>query len=103
MLVVKVELWPGGDEERVRELSRLYIANVTRELHDLSDYRYRLDERENRLLSIPERQVVGDIWKHYRNQSAWALIRKIIDDVERQEAEGNSPEGDPAVPGVQPG
>lgn len=29
MLVVRVELWPGGDAERVHELGRLGIANVS--------------------------------------------------------------------------
>lgn len=28
MIVVKVELWPGGSEEHSREIGRTYIANV---------------------------------------------------------------------------
>lgn len=28
MIVVKLELWPFGDEERAREIGRTYIANV---------------------------------------------------------------------------
>lgn len=28
MLVVKLELWPHGDEKRKREIGRTYIANV---------------------------------------------------------------------------
>lgn len=27
VLVVKIELWPGGDERRVKELGRLHIIN----------------------------------------------------------------------------
>jgi hypothetical protein len=27
MIVVKVEMWPGGDERRAEEFSRAYIAN----------------------------------------------------------------------------
>jgi len=27
MIVVKVEMWPGGDEARASELARAYIAN----------------------------------------------------------------------------
>lgn len=28
MLVVKVELWPGGDQEQAREIARVGVANV---------------------------------------------------------------------------
>lgn len=28
MITVKVEMWPGGDESRAREIGRMYIANV---------------------------------------------------------------------------
>lgn len=27
MIVVKVEMWPGGDESRMRELGRTYVFN----------------------------------------------------------------------------
>lgn len=37
MLVVKVELWPGGKGDRAREIGRLGIANVS-DLAALSDY-----------------------------------------------------------------
>jgi hypothetical protein len=29
MIVVKIELWPGGDAARSREIGRTYINNVT--------------------------------------------------------------------------
>jgi hypothetical protein len=37
MLVVRVEVWPGGDLTRVREIGRAGLANVSN-LADISDY-----------------------------------------------------------------
>lgn len=28
MIVVRIELWPGGAEDKLREIGRMYIANV---------------------------------------------------------------------------
>lgn len=28
MIVVKIEMWPHGDEDRRREIGRMYLANV---------------------------------------------------------------------------
>lgn len=37
MLVVKVEMWPGGDEESAKEIGRMGIANVSN-LREMSNY-----------------------------------------------------------------
>lgn len=37
MLVVKVEIWPGGDEETAKEIGRMGIANVSN-LREMSNY-----------------------------------------------------------------
>lgn len=41
MIVVKVELWPGGDPKRARDLGTATIANVSA-LGEHSDYEVRL-------------------------------------------------------------
>lgn len=41
MIVVKVELWPGGDESRAQDLGTAEIWN-TSQLADLSSYNVRL-------------------------------------------------------------
>src|SRR6476646_4259264 len=37
MLVVRIELWPGGAPDRAREIGRLGIANVS-DMAEVSDY-----------------------------------------------------------------
>ena len=37
MVVVKLEIWPGGDELKMREIGRAHIANISN-LADVSDY-----------------------------------------------------------------
>lgn len=43
MLVVKIEIWPGGNENHVKELGRICISNLS-ELADRSDYQISLIE-----------------------------------------------------------
>lgn len=37
MLVLRVEIWPGGDQDRAHEIARVGIANTTC-LRSISDY-----------------------------------------------------------------
>lgn len=39
MIVVKLEIWPGGNEERAKEIGRTYIANDGSGSQDRGDYK----------------------------------------------------------------
>jgi hypothetical protein len=75
MIVVKVELWPGGDESRSESLGEAKIWNESN-LADISDYGYLLKTEEtpyqDGLLTC------GDIKQHNRFQSVWSLVGKTI-------------------------
>lgn len=74
MLVVKVEIWPSGDEERSYEIDRLYAGNVS-DLQPTSDYVWRLESGGE-----------GELKKHRRTDGAWVLIEKILRKRRLQEA-----------------
>jgi len=75
MLVVTVEIWPGGDEYTKRTISTMHIANVT-DLRDVSDYKYVIKEDKGFVESPVNGS--GTIKGHYRKQTVWELIRKAI-------------------------
>lgn len=79
MLVVKVELWPGGDEDASRELGRMKIANVggTRER---GDYAVLMEPPPK---GTPEGvkwcRAVTDVRGHERLEApVWSLVAKAL-------------------------
>lgn len=65
MLVVRVEVWPGGDEKRRREIDRIEIGNVSN-LAPVSDYEVRRD------------RATAMVRGHERSAGAWLLIRRAM-------------------------
>lgn len=73
MLVVKVEVWPGGDADRAVEISRVGISNMT-ELRAVSDYEMvALLDRDK-----DEHVVKGRITGHERALGWAALTRRAL-------------------------
>lgn len=69
MLVIKVELWPGGDADRAQEIGRMGVANVSN-LASTSDYVF---------ASVTDRgdEAVGIIRNHARNAGFWKLVARL--------------------------
>ncbi len=67
MLVIKVELWPKGDESRAREIGRGLIANVGGDAQT-GHYEVRL------LKSAEYSRNPGDVWKRGRVQGFPRLV-----------------------------
>jgi hypothetical protein len=91
MLVIKVELWPGGYEPRKKTISTCKIGNLS-DLAETSDYEYRIEE-PNAFGGEPTKQT-GRVLKHKRRQSVWALIervarsRMLLAELEQEETDG---------------
>jgi hypothetical protein len=75
MLVVKVEIWPGGSEEGGREIGRLSAANISN-CADVSSYEIGLSDGRGPVAGMPtvEFQVEG----HLRRDGFWPLIHKAL-------------------------
>lgn len=73
MLVVKVEVWPGGDDRRAFEISRIGIANVS-QLQRFSDYEV------TALLArdLEEEVVRTEIREHDREYGWLPLVRRTM-------------------------
>jgi hypothetical protein len=74
MLRVTIELVPFGDESRAREIGTMLIANDGEGTHAKGDYAYVYGYTDRRNV----RFSTGTVKSFYRNQGAWALIKKIL-------------------------
>lgn len=78
MLVVRVEIWPGGYELGKREIAKMEVGNIS-DLADTSDYIARLEEYGNERLGIPKSKATVQVTGHARRSTVWSLIRKILE------------------------
>lgn len=74
MLVVKIELWPGGSGALRRPIGTLHIAN--NDLADVSDYRALAMELANPLTGRPHGIAKFQVLAHARRQRVWALLQR---------------------------
>lgn len=66
MLVVKVEVWPGGDVRRAKKIHTIHIGNVSN-LAPVSDYEVFVDGKPYMIRG------------HKREDGALALIKKVLE------------------------
>lgn len=76
MLVVRVELWPGGDLTRAKVVASMKLGNVSN-LADTSHYKVWAVENGASQLDIPPSASTFDIKRHNRKQTVWALLEKM--------------------------
>ena len=77
MLVLRVEIWPGGYENGKREIASARIANMS-DLADVSNYACVFEEVGSDRLGIPPSRHSFDVKEHPRRSIVWALIRKAL-------------------------
>lgn len=79
MLVVTIELWPGGSRELRRSVGAMHIANAS-QLSDVSDYRILAQQSANPLTGEAAGFAEFEIVAHSRNQSVWALVKRACEE-----------------------
>lgn len=73
MIVVKVELWPGGNGRRAKAIGAMQIANVSG-LADVSDYSVRAFEDASQVTGEYARHATFQVCGHSRKQFVFALV-----------------------------
>ncbi len=71
MMVVRIEVWPGGDGSRAKEIGRIEIRNVSG-LADVSDYDVKTSGEGIDLWTR------GKVRSHVRADGWLALLRKAV-------------------------
>jgi hypothetical protein len=79
MLVVTVEIYPGGAQSMRRSIATLRISNMS-DLADLSDYRVVAMQAANPLTAEPPGIAEFRVLAHHRRQRVWALLRRTCEE-----------------------
>lgn len=78
MIRILVQLVPGGNEARTRELGRAVLANLSEagSAPTHSDYGIYAEEGPNPLADLPAWRSRGLVARYDRRQSVWRLVEK---------------------------
>jgi hypothetical protein len=79
MLVITIDLVPGGCESYRRTIGSMRIANLSN-LADTSDYSVEVMEAANHLTGDPSWNGKCVVLAHDRRQSVWALIARACEE-----------------------
>jgi hypothetical protein len=79
MLVVTIDLVPGGYEPYRRTIGSMRIVNLSN-LADTSDYSVEVTEAANRLTGAPSWNGNCVVLAHDRRQSVWALMARVCEE-----------------------
>ncbi|MET4218715.1 hypothetical protein ABIB00_003933 [Bradyrhizobium sp. LB14.3] len=79
MLVVTVELWPGGSSRLRRPIGTMHIGNQS-DLADVSDYWVIAMATANPLTGEPAGIAQFPVLAHPRRQRVWALIQRACEE-----------------------
>jgi len=77
MLLITIDLLPGGHASHRRTLASMQIANITG-LADISDYHIGAIEGANPLAGTHARSTSVRVFSHSRRQSVWKLVGAAI-------------------------
>lgn len=75
MLVITIEIIPGGFTPRRRTIGQMRIANLS-DLADVSDYAVDVMSAANPLTGAPARSGSFTVAGHHRRQAVWALLAR---------------------------
>ena len=77
MLVVKIEVWPGGDHECAELIAEATAANVSH-LAGVSDYHCRVSAKGYPVLGIEPSEAVFSVTGHERSAGVIELLRRMF-------------------------
>lgn len=89
MLVITVDLVPGGYEPMRRTIAAMRIANIS-DLTEISDYQIVASETSNPVAGTPPRTVRCLVQRHARAQSVWALLAKASEEIVKSDPSSSS-------------
>jgi hypothetical protein len=79
MILVTIEIAPGGAETLRRTIATMRISNLS-DLADVSDYRIVAMQAANSLTGEPAGIAQFQVLAHRRQQPLWALIQRACEE-----------------------
>jgi hypothetical protein len=80
MLIVNIEILPGGSAEMRRTIASMRISNLS-SLADISDYRVQANESANPIAGVPPGYAECVVLRHDRRQSVWILLQRACEEI----------------------
>lgn len=77
MLVVKLEVWPGGAVTRAKEIGRVFINNLNED-DQVGNYQVRADSDSVPYLNIPAISQEFIVENHDRDEAVFVLLGKVF-------------------------
>lgn len=84
MLVVKVEVWPAGDEAGAFEIGRMEVVNES-SLSAVSDYSAHIVQQETPRLQVAPFDLRTQVRAHSRSDGPWALVKRVLDQLRKSQ------------------
>ncbi|GFZ93971.1 hypothetical protein [Sphingobium fuliginis] len=78
MMVVSVQIWPGGDESSRFEIGRMEVSNMSN-LAEFSDYHAHVIQQSALGLDVNAIDRIVRVKGHPRREGAWALVKRVLD------------------------
>lgn len=78
MMVVSVQIWPGGDESFRFEIGRMEVSNMSN-LAEISDYHAHVVQQSAPRLDVDAIDRIVWAKGHPRREGAWALVKRVLD------------------------
>lgn len=76
MLVVRAEIWPGGDETRALVIGEITAANISN-LAEVSSYSVKIDQTGHTSTGVEQWDRTFVLSGHARRRGVWELVRRI--------------------------
>lgn len=77
MLVVRAEIWPGGDPERAFQVGEIQAANIS-DLAEASSYAVEIIQIGDASAGVARWHQTFVLADHTRRLGAWELVRRIL-------------------------
>jgi hypothetical protein len=77
MLVLRLEIWPGGSRDLRRTIGEVRIANVT-DLAPVSDYELTFTPHNDAGQPLVSKHRHAEVRGHERSDGAWSLVGKAL-------------------------
>ncbi|PHQ64536.1 hypothetical protein DAH51_26190 [Sphingobium yanoikuyae] len=77
MMVVRIEIWPGGDEQAAFEIGRMDVANVGT-VADVGAYAASVTQRATPTIGVPSFVRSVTVASHPRGDGPWALVARVL-------------------------
>jgi hypothetical protein len=77
MMVVTVEIWPGGKADASYEIARMEVSNISG-LAAVSNYSARVTQRATVDLGVQNLDIRASVDGHLRSRGPWFLIARVL-------------------------